>query len=437
MKKHFTFTKFEYGLLTAIIALIVARVAALPFSPPGFAADEATSGAHILSMLTHGVDGNGQAWPLFAASLGGGYTTPIYLYPAVAWSALFGVSELSLRLFSEFTTLLAIGFTAAAIRLWLGNRAALIAAVIGLALPWGWLQGGIAWDPALVPLFVAISFYLFAKLIFTKNKRLKNILLVLLPISLIALAYLYPPTRVTAPILFLAAYIVLYLKKIIDVRGIILTILGSIILVLPLLQFMTSPEAMIRSQSLIVFHKYSFFEGIWQIIFNFFQMLGPWFLFVDGDHNMRHSTGFQGMIGWAAIPAVIGVIAIAAKAIKTRKLDNKLLIGIAVIGLAASLLGSAMTHEGQPHALRATAAWPFIVIILTLGWLWILRAKQKLIIYASVAIFIVGTTWYAVDLVAYFPARAVNAFDATARQKILQGEPIPYPELPVEYYRTR
>lgn len=437
MKKHISFTHFDYGLIAVIAILVIARFVVLPLTPPGFAADEATSGAHILSMITRGVDGSGQAWPLFAASLGGGYTTPIYLYPAVAWAMIFGAGELSLRMFSEFATLLAIGFIAAGMRLWLGNRAALLAAAIGLALPWGWLQGSIAWDPALVPLAVAISFYAFSQLIFTKNKRLKQSLLILLPVSLIALAYLYPPARVTAPILFLAAYSVLYAKKIIDVRGLIATVLGSIILVLPLLQFMTSPEAMVRSQSLIVFHKYSFFEGILQIIINFFQMLGPWFLFIDGDHNMRHSTGFQGMIGWAAIPAVIGFIAVIIKAVKTRKLNHALLIGIAVIGLSASLLGSAMTHEGQPHSLRAAAAWPFIVIILTFGWVWILSLKQKPIVYLSIALFTIGTVWYAVDLTTQFPSRAGDAFDKTAREKILRGEPIPYPELPVEYYRTR
>lgn len=437
MKNRFSFTRLDYGLLAAAVILVIARLAVLPFTPPGFAADEATSGAHILSMITHGVDGNGHAWPLFAASLGGGYTTPIYLYPAVAWSFLFGAGELSLRLFSEFTTLIAIGFIAAGMRLWLGTRAALIAAIIGLALPWGWLQGSIAWDPALVPLAVAVSFYTFSQLLFTKNKRLKQALLVLLPVSLIALAYLYPPARVTAPILFFAAYAGLYVKKIITIRGLIFTIIGSIILVLPLLQFMTSPEAMVRSQSLIVFHKYSFFEGILQIIINFLQMLGPWFLFVDGDHNLRHSTGFQGMLGWAAIPAMIGFIYIIINAVKTRKLNHTLLISIAVIGLSASILGSAMTHEGQPHSLRAAAAWPFIVIILTLGWLWILSIRQKIVVYASITLFIIGTIWYVIDFAAYFPNRAGDAFDKTAREKILRGEPIPYPELPVEYYRTR
>lgn len=427
-------TNFDKYLIVTICILVGLRIAILPFSPPGFYMDESAGGAHIASMVQQGTNAFGQSWPLFSSALGGGYTTPVYLYSATAWSHVFGFEPLSLRFFSQFMTLAAIGFIAYAMRLWADRRTALIAACVGLALPWGWLQGSLAWDPALVPFFVAVGFWAFSELLFTKSARVKYLSLILLPVSLILLAYLYPPLRVSAPVLFVGAYALLYAKKAIRWPQLIATLLGCVVISLPLLSFMQEPESLSRSQNLLVFSQLPLLPAIGTFSLNILQLISPWFLFVTGDPNLRHSTFFEGMLGVAAIPALIAVIAMTIQQWKNKQ-NKLLLVWIGVFGLIVALAGSALTDEGQPHSLRATAAWPFFVILLTLGWRWILIQKSKVYIGTAITLFTVGTLVYAAELASIYPKYSADSFDRSVYERAIQQQPTPdYPDLSLRYY---
>lgn len=431
--------------LAAIALLIILRVVLLPITPPGFFLDEATTGAHVVSMLHGWTNAHGVIWPLFSESLGGGYTTPVYLYPLVGWSAVVGTSELALRYFSVITTILAILTIGYAIKLWAGERAGLIAIIAGLVLPWGWLQGSLAWDPALVPLLVALAFLAFSELLFTRSRIVKAVALAGLPAMLVGLAYLYPPMRITAPLLFIAAYVILLRKNVVGVRALFVTCLGSAVLALPLALFMFQPEALARSQALSVFHDTSLLHGLWLACVNFLGLINPLFLFVNGDPNLRHSTGTQGMLGLAVIPPLVALIALLILKVRRQKLprlldrNSLMLIWIGLYGAVASLLGSALTNEGQPHSLRATATWIFVVIIVTIGWQlvassWVSRPIRT----ACIGIFVVATCLYAFDLATSYPVRSADSFDASQRQAIYEGRRTPgYPNLARRYYETR
>ncbi|HEU5122142.1 MAG TPA: hypothetical protein VFT59_04815 [Candidatus Saccharimonadales bacterium] len=425
--------------LLIIVLLAILHLALLPITPPGFFLDEAATGAHVVAMIHHGTNAHGEAWPLFSESLGGGYTTPIYLYPLVAWSFLFGASELSLRAFSQISTLIAVGLVAWALRYWLDKKAALIAAIVGLALPWGWLQGSLAWDPALVPLFIAISFFCFTLLLFSEKKIARITGMVILPVSLIALAYLYPPCRITAPLLYLLFYGALLYKKAISWRIVALSCVGAAIIAIPLALFMIEPSSLERSQSLSVFAHVPFVTGIALGLSNIWQLISPVFLFLAGDPNLRHSTIIQGMLGFGAIiPFFVTIFFGTKQWIGQKPFSNLSLLAVtAGIGILASLLGSALTNEGQPHSLRATAAWPFFVIIITIGWLALARYASRRLVMAATALFTVGTIAYIIDLATFYPDRAASSFDVQARDQIKHGETPSYPDLSLEYYKSR
>lgn len=432
--------------IIVIAILITLRIAILPFSPPGFFLDEAASGAHTIAMLTHWTNAHGEMWPLFSASLGGGYTTPIYLYPLTAWTVLFGTGEFALRLFSQITTIGAILLLGWSLRLWLEKKTAYIAVVTGLALPWGWLQGSLAWDPALIPLVVSLAFYGFSLIWFASSARQKVIGHILLPTSLIALAYLYPPCRVTAPLLFASAYFLLYRYKHVSIRSIAIMGLYSALLALPLLFFILQPEALARSREVSVFHNTPLLLGIGHVITNIALMINPVFLFIFGDPNLRHATGPQGMLG---IAALLPLAVLARYAIKKHKKlpvkmptqgdkQQRLLIIIALAGIGASILGSALTNEGQPHSLRASAAWLFVVVLLAIGWSMLWQSRQCWLKIMAIVLFVIGTLGYVADLAFFYPTRAAESFDASARTQIQDGQsPAGYPELSLDYYRTK
>ncbi|RYX79167.1 hypothetical protein EON76_00385 [bacterium] len=423
----------------------MARLLSVIVSPPGFFLDEAAGAAHAISLLHSGTNAHDVVLPLYSESLGGGYTTPIYVYPLVSWIAIFGTSELAFRYFSVICGLLAIALLSFSINTWFSKRDALIAAVVALALPWGWLQSNLAWDPALVPLFISGAFAAFTVILHSSSRAMRTVMLVLFPAFLLCLAYLYPPARVTAPLLFIGGYLYFWRRGIISIRSLFVTCVASAIVAIPLLEFMIQPEALGRSSALSVFHDTSFIHGIGLLTSNIAQLLNPLFLFFDGDPNLRHATGFQGMLGIAAIPAVIALIVAGFHTLRRSKpfyvIDHrkKLLIKIAVYGIMAAFLGSALTNEGQPHSLRACAAWPFIVMLLVIGWRIVIDAPiTKIVKWTALTVAIVATCAYCIDLTAFYPSRSASSFDVSERQMINNDQPTPsYPDLARRYYQIR
>lgn len=440
--KHLFSDKTSSFLVLAIVFLVLIRILILPLSPPGFYVDEAATGAHVVAMVKHQTNAHDQSWPLFSPSLGGGFTTPVYLYPLSLWASMFGFSELSLRAFSQFVTILAILFIGLSMRLWLNKSAGLITIIIGLALPWGWLQGSLAWDPAMAPLMISLAF-LGWSLLLTRNDKINKLKgHTLLVLGLILLAYVYPPYWVGAPILLIAAYATLYFKKRTSMQHITYAGLASAILVLPLINFILQPNTLGRSSSVSIFSNTSFIEAIYNFIINIAILINPAFLFVSGDNNLRHSTGFEGMLGYGAIIPILFIIYLVffKKNHKSNKIPttNEVFIAkIAVVGYIISIIGSALTIEGQPHSLRACGAWPFAVVLLVVGWSAIIRSKNQYLKSIAISVFVIGTISYAVNLAFYYPSISSGEFNVPERVSIFSNQPVQYLPLALKYYETR
>ena len=110
---------------------------------------------------------------------------------------------------------------------------------------------------------------------------------------------------------------------------------------------------------------------------------------------------------------------------------------LCLIGIGFSIAGSALTNEGQPHSLRASAAWPFFAILLAIGWSAILNQRRSIRI-AAISIFAVATIAYIVDLAIYYPIRSHDAFDTGIVRQLQLGQDVPnYPNLSKHYYQNR
>lgn len=392
--------------------------------------DEAVTGAHVQNMLENGTDANGKAWPIFSESIGGGYTTSVYLYPLTAWSVVFGTSEYALRSFSVFVTVLSILILGLSMRLWFGKNSMYLTWLVGLTLPWAWLSSSLAWDPVILPLFVSLAVLSFSLLL--KKDKHRLIWLLILGTSLLLGAYAYPPFRVSGPLLLLGAVAFALFKKRISWIHVGVLILWCSLLALPLAAFLLEPSALGRSQAISVFADGNIINGVNQILLNYFLIINPGPLFITGDPNLRHSTGILGMLGGVGLIGTIGLIGL----FKKKKIAPfKLLFVTSVVGVALSVLGSALTNEGQPHFLRATAAWPFFVILIVIGWHGILAAKRKYIHLAASATILL-TSIYVIDLAVFYPERSAEAFDVPARQLIESGEAIDYPQKSLDYYKN-
>ena len=125
---------------------------------------------------------------------------------------------------------------------------------------------------------------------------------------------------------------------------------------------------------------------------------------------------------------------------KSKKLltaNETFLAVVAVVGYLISIVGSALTIEGQPHSLRACGAWPFVIIILAVSWSAILRSKNQWLKYITVLVFIIGTMAYAVNLAIFYPATSASEFNVPERTKIFTNQPVQYLPLALQYYETR
>lgn len=397
-----------------VVILIVARFVILQVSPPGFYVDEAASQRHVESMLESQTNANGEPWPFYSLSLGGGFTTPIYLYPLVAWSAVFGTDPTAIRAFSQFFGILAVLVAAFAVRLHFGRAAGYVAAVVGLALPWGWLQGSLAWDPVLVPFTAALALLGWSLLVTQKQRGRRVAGFVLLPLGLLLLAYVYPPYWAVVPFLTLGAYLLLLKLKKITWPKTFATAGAMAIGFIPLVFFILSPSTLGRTSSISIFHDATLPEAAGMFINNMVLMLNPVFLFVTGDANGRQSTSFEGMLGFAAlIPLLVLAWAVIVKWIRKStllKANEYFIVKVAAVAYLLSLIGSALTAEGQPHSLRSCAAWIFAVVLITVGWIVLTRLKSKALLWIAIIVAALGTVAYAVDLAFFFPERGKASY---------------------------
>jgi 4-amino-4-deoxy-L-arabinose transferase-like glycosyltransferase len=423
---------FEKTAKIAVLVLVALHFLVLIVSPPGFYIDEAATGSHVSSMIEHQTNANGQSWPIFSESLGGGYTTPTYLYPLTIWSMAFGDSEYSLRAFSQFVTILAILFIGLSAYLWLDKKAMLTAWLVGLTLPWAWLQGSLAWDPALVPLFVGLMLFGFS--LIEKRSQYKLWGLVVFCVSSVGLAYTYPPTRIMAPILLAAGMIYLLRRHKITFKDMYIGGILCILAVLPLAIFMVQPDALYRSQQLSAFHNVSFINGMAASITNFIDLFNPSYLFLDSGDNLRHGVGTQGMLGLASLICMLGAIYFYRFNTAANNKRYIILLLISALGIALAYIGSALTNEGQPHYLRACAAWPFYVILITVGWSVILSIKSK-VKYLYVALAALCTIFFILNFAFIYPNESKEYFDYTKRQHFSNGKTDIYPDIVKKYYQ--
>ena len=297
-----------------------------------------------------------------------GFSSLPFLAPATAWAFFFGTSVVSLRIFVAIVITLALILLAHTIALWYkrSRKVFLLALVVGLTLPWLFLQGVLFWDTSFAPVAFIVAFYAFTKLKFAKDKP-KVIHQILLPLSLISAVYLYLPASIPAGVLYFGAIIYLKRKKIMQWKHVIVNLAMSILMILPFVVFfLTFPNANTRSGQINVFYETDIFTGLGLFLENVWKLVNPAFLFITGDGNRRHAIGMFGMLGIGAILPVVWAIYYRVKGYFTK--NEKLLFVISLMAIGLATFTSALTDpNSQPHSLRANAGAPFYVILIVLG----------------------------------------------------------------------
>jgi hypothetical protein len=148
---------------------------------------------------------------------------------------------------------------------------------------------------------------------------------------------------------------------------------------------------------------------IWRFIGNYLTYLGPDFLFLSGDHNPRHNTEFGGMLLWVMLPLLLLGLVAAWR----RRRDH--FVRFVVFGAALGPVSAALTEESVPHALRAAATLPFLLVLAVEGMILVRdhlpRARRLLYAVAALAVATQGAL-FTIDMYATWPARSAIWFDS-------------------------
>ncbi len=375
--------KYKIILCFIIIIAIFFRFWGLGTNPPLLNWDEVAWGYNAYSIGIDGKDEFGKFLPVSYLESFGDYKPPVYAYLDVLPVKIFGLNAFATRfpsaLFGVFTVLATYYlakrlFYKSSGKEWLGLAASGILAIS----PWHIMLSRGAFEANVATFFIVCGVWLFLEAMEGKKWYL-----IFSAISLVLSLYTFNTARIVSPLLVIFLTIIFW-KKLWKIKPVVVVsaIIGILIL-LPSVKFLFSPQAKLRFQEVNIFSDISLIKTsnqeiandsnspISKIIHNrrviyslaylkhYFDNLDPNFLFITGDPNPKFSTQQTGELYLWDLPfLIIGILFM----FKRRE-------GFWYIVPLWLLLGiiPAATARETPHALRTETTLPTFQIFIAYG----------------------------------------------------------------------
>lgn len=380
-------------LLVIFLVALVLRFFHLGVNPPSLTWDEVAWGYNAYSIGIDGKDEFGRFLPHDYLESFGDFKPPVYAYLTVLPVKIFGLNEFAVRfpsaLFGSLTVLLTYFLTKKIFRsnkeTKISSEAVALCASLFLAIaPWH-INLSRAGFEANVSSFFIVSATLFFVIAFQEKKKYLIISAIFFVLSL----YTFNTARVFVPlfVLFLAAGSRKWLLE--NKKTVILSALTGLILLLPTLTFLFSPQASLRFKEVNIFSDISIIyrtnqqisrdnNAVWsKIIHNrritygveflkhYLDNLNPSFLFIKGDGNPKFSTQDVGQMYMWDIPFfIIGIFLL----FRFRQGAWWIIPGWILLGLIP-----AGTARETPHALRIETVIPMFQILTAYGFVYIFQ----------------------------------------------------------------
>jgi hypothetical protein len=396
-------------VLAAIVAcaVVASHLVALGTAPPGLFNDEAAFGYNGWTISHFGTDQYGSHLPLFFRS-GGDYKGPAGVYFEALLTSFLPLTPWVVRLPNALGGI-ALAFAAG----WLGwrltrSRAVFFILVLEAAFePWFFHLGRTMLEADLLtPLCYVVAL---AALADGGESRLRNCIAA--GAALAAATFTAQPAR-----FFTAAMLVIVVfafRR--TLRGARLAALVAPVVLALILVVTAGSAATARLGVVSVFNDRGLVGGAWQAMADYFEYQSPVLLFIRGDYNLRHSTGFEGLLFvTAVIPLALGIVAAFRR--RGEPLATIALLGTLIAPAAASLAIGV-------SARRDVIVLPFLLVLLAYGWqalipwLRVHRARMA----AAVACVLVVAVPYYVDYAVAYPNRAARSFDTGALDAIARA----------------
>ena len=418
-------------LLGIILVASFLRFYKLSHNPPSLTWDEVAWGYNAYSLGIDGRDEFGRFLPLDYIESFGDFKPPMYAYLDILPVKIFGLNEFAVRFPSAFFGILTVvmtyflvrrlfhprgvpqagrqtsqpRLTAAQHHLGGAETLALFSAFFLAISPWHINLSRAAFEANVATFFIVLGFFLFLHAISSRGvasfppRRWNSIdtsgvSLVVATISFALSMYTFNTARIVTPLIVLVLAIGFRHQLLRMKKRVAVAFLTGIILVVPLFQFLITPQAQLRFHEVNIFSDIGVIErtnqemendnNAWwsKIIHNrrfaysveylkhYFDNLNPSFLFIKGDGNPKFSTQDVGSLYLWDFPFfVLGILFLFRQRIAHWWIVPAWMI-IAIIPAA--------TARETPHALRIEAALPTFQIFTAYGVFTFISAVSKI-----------------------------------------------------------
>jgi 4-amino-4-deoxy-L-arabinose transferase-like glycosyltransferase len=383
--------KAKLILLFIIILATFLRFFQLGTNPPSLTWDEVAWGYNAYSLGIDGRDEFGKFLPYEYLESFGDFKPPVYVYLDILPIKIFGLTEFATRFPSAFFGVLTVLVTYFLVKALFPDNGklqnkrknyreavALISAFLLAISPWHIMLSRGAFEANIGTFFIATGAWLFLEAI-----QRRPYLLILSAISFVLPIYTFNSTRIVAPLIVLALAILFWRQLLKIKKAVITATIVALVLVLPTVPFLFSPQAKLRFVEVNIFSDIKVIETANQEIANdndawwskilhnrrveygmsylshYFDHFSFDFLFIHGDGNPKFSTHSVGQLYLWEFPFLIaGLLFLFRKREGNWKLIP-LWILLAIVPAA--------TARETPHALRIEGVLPMAQILVAYG----------------------------------------------------------------------
>jgi 4-amino-4-deoxy-L-arabinose transferase-like glycosyltransferase len=404
-------------LVAAAVLLAAVYLVRLGSNPPGLYDDEASVGYNAWTIAHFGIDQYGDHLPLFFPDFGD-YKGPVATYMVAPLTLFLPLSSATVRLPSVLSGIAVFLIAGQMATVLTGSRrVGIIALLLVATTPWVFLMSQVDMEGNIqMVLAVTVACWCLAKADRGGNLRWWWGAGIALAIGI----FTYSIARLLVPLLLLVAVTCFWRRGARALRGLLLPPIAAAVVLGA--WWLDNPGALLaRYSSVGLFTDHpSLLGAAARFATNYLTYFSPQFQLIQGDGNLRQTTGFGGVLPAVAVPLIlVGIWRLWRR--RREPYARFILLGAVVAPVPAALTLQA------PHALRGAGLIPFLAVLIIEGVAWALTAGEPLVRAAAtgwrrllrprmVTALLVAATLacavpYFADYFTAYPARATAAFE--------------------------
>ena len=366
---------FYFLLLVAIVTALFLHFWRIGLAPRGFVVDECSVAYNAYCIAETGADEYGVKYPVFFRCLDN-YQDPVLIYCLAPLVKVFGLTERIARIPTALFNILgalAFGFL---VQEYCRNKwLSLIGGALFSFIPWLYPMSRLAFSDGAMLFGMIMGWWLLLMALRKGSCSLGAGAGVAWAFAMYARAL----GRPMAPLLLLCFGLAFSRSLLTRWKVVLVFGVSYVAALLPMIiSSVRFPQSLTtRFEAISVFQNHpSANEALHRVVSRYFEYLGPRFLFLSGDQNLRQNTGFGGELFLFLIPLVLAGLYCLVRSFKARSHYRFLALSFLVYPIIAALTLERM-HSGR--SINGVLSW-LLTAMVGAQWLWERRGPWRKIL---------------------------------------------------------